>query len=316
MWKTVLFLLITIVVIPFVAFGFHDPMTITQGSVLLRLALIYFVAAALCFIVSTITGNYSQVDKLWSIMPVVYTWIVAVEGGFEPRLVIMAVLVSAWGIRLTFNFRRRGGYSIRFWTGEEDYRWAILRARPEFAARWKWILFNLLFISFYQMGLILLMTVPAVRSMGGRSLSMWDLAIAALLLFFIVIETVADQQQWNYHKMKQKWLKQGGDLSENFRRGFVDTGLWGLVRHPNYAAEQAIWIVFYLFSVAATGQWINWSVMGAILLMLLFWGSSNFSESISEGKYPEYAEYQKRVPRFVPIPWQRVPAGEENPDPA
>jgi steroid 5-alpha reductase family enzyme len=52
--------------------------------------------------------------------------------------------------------------------------------------------------------------------------------------------------------------------------------------------------------VAATGQWINWSVMGAILLVLLFWGSSNFSESISSGKYPAYKEYIKRVPRFIP----------------
>jgi iron complex transport system permease protein len=41
---------------------------------------------------------------------------------------------------------------------------------------------------------------------------------------------------------------------------------------------------------------------GAILLVLLFWGSSNFSESISSGKYPGYADYQKRLSRFIPLP--------------
>jgi steroid 5-alpha reductase family enzyme len=81
----------------------------------------------------------------------------------------------------------------------------------------------------------------------------------------------------------------------------VHSGLWGLVRHPNYTAELAIWIVFYFFSVTATGTWLNWSVMGAILLVLLFWGSSSLSESISKGKYPDYAEYQKRVSRFLPF---------------
>jgi len=81
----------------------------------------------------------------------------------------------------------------------------------------------------------------------------------------------------------------------------VDTGLWGIVRHPNYAAEQAIWIVLYFFSVSATGMWLNWSVIGPILLVLLFWGSSNFSESISLGKYPEYAEYKRRIARFIPF---------------
>jgi len=91
------------------------------------------------------------------------------------------------------------------------------------------------------------------------------------------------------------------ELLEKELKGFIDTGLWGVVRHPNYAAEQAIWIVFYFFSVAATGRWINWSVMGAILLVLLFLGSSNFSESISSGKYPEYVEYKRHIPRFIPF---------------
>jgi steroid 5-alpha reductase family enzyme len=297
MWKSVLFLLITILVIPFIAFRFDEPVTVTQRAVLISLVFICVIAAGLSFIVSTLAGNYSQVDKLWSVMPIIYTWVVAAGGDFEPRLVLMAVLASAWGIRLSYNFWRRGGYSIRFWSGEEDYRWAVLRSRPELSARWKWVLFNLMFISFYQMGLILLMTIPAVRSMDGRSLSAWDLVVAALLLFFLVIETVADQQQWNYHKMKRIWLNKGGNIPEKYRKGFVDTGLWGLVRHPNYAAEQAIWITFYLFSVVATGRWINWSVMGAILLILLFRGSSNFSESISAGKYPGYARYKKQVPR-------------------
>ncbi|MFO7616389.1 MAG: hypothetical protein R6V75_03990, partial [Bacteroidales bacterium] len=58
---------------------------------------------------------------------------------------------------------------------------------------------------------------------------------------------------------------------------------------------------FYFFSVVATGRWLNWSVVGALLLVLLFYGSSSFSESISAGKYPGYDEYRRRVPRFIPF---------------
>jgi len=301
MWKTVLALLVTIIVIPILAFTMDEPLTTSQNGILINLLIVYLVATVLCFLVSTISGNYSQVDKLWSLIPLAYVWMVAVESGFEPRLVLMALLVSAWGLRLSYNFSRRGGYSWKFWTGTEDYRWAVLQAKPEFQARWKWVLFNLLFISLYQMGLILLFTLPAVRSMDGLSLSWPDYLLAALIIFLIVIETVADQQQWNYHKEKIKALAAEGKVEEKYKKGFVHTGLWGRMRHPNYAAEQAIWIVFYFFSVAATGSWINWSVMGAILLVLLFWGSSSFSESISAGKYPDYAEYKKRIPRFVPF---------------
>ena len=70
------------------------------------------------------------------------------------------------------------------------------------------------------------------------------------------------------------------------------------MRHPNYMAEQAIWIVFYFFSVTATGYWINWTIKGGLLLVLLFKGSSDFSESISEEKYPEYNKYMLTVGRF------------------
>ena len=141
------------------------------------------------------------------------------------------------------------------------------------------------------MGLILLMTLPAVRSMGGGSLTIAEWVLAIVLIGFIILETLADQQQWNYHKQKRSFRAEGGSISEKYAMGFAHSGLWGVVRHPNYASEQAIWIVFYFFSVAATGQWINWSVMGAILLVLLFWGSSNFSETISMGKYPGYIPY-------------------------
>ena len=301
MWKTVLALLVTIIVIPILAFTMDEPVTGLQNEILLKLLIVYLVAAFLCFVVSTIAGNYSQVDKLWSLIPLAYVWMVAVHSDLEPRLVLMALLVTAWGIRLSYNFSRRGGYSWRFWTGEEDYRWAVVRAKPEFAAKWRWLAFNLFFISFYQMGLILLFTLPAVRSMDGLPLGWADYLLAALLIALIVFETIADQQQWNYHKEKLKAQAAGGELPDKYKKGYVHTGLWGLMRHPNYAAEQAIWIVFYFFGVAATGTWLNWSVMGAILLVLLFWGSSNLSESISKGKYPDYADYQKRVPRFVPF---------------
>jgi len=301
MWKTALALLVTIIVIPILAFTLDEPVTDVQNGILINLLIVYLVAAILCFLVSTISGNYSQVDKLWSLIPLAYVWMVAVESGFEPRLVLMALLVTAWGLRLSYNFSRRGGYSWKFWTGEEDYRWAVVRAKPEFAVKWRWLVFNLLFISLYQMGLILLFTLPAVRSMDGLPLGWTDYLLAALLISLIVVETIADQQQWNYHKEKLKARAAGGELPDIYKKGFVHTGLWGLMRHPNYAAEQAIWIVFYFFSVAATGNWLNWSVMGAILLVLLFWGSSSLSESISKGKYPDYTEYQKRVPRFMPF---------------
>jgi steroid 5-alpha reductase family enzyme len=223
----------------------------------------------------------------------------------EPRVLVMAILISLWGARLTYNFSRRGGYSWRFWTGEEDYRWAVLRAKPEFQAPWKWIAFNLFFISFYQMSLIWMMTTPTIKSVGGGALSVVDYILAAAAMGFLVIETVADQQQWDYQEEKHRRKKTGEVLGPKYEKGFTHHGLWSIMRHPNYFGEQAFWVVIYLFSVSATGTLVNWSIAGCLLLVLLFKGSSDFSEEISSSKYPDYKEYMKQVPRFLPWPGRK-----------
>ncbi len=301
MWKTVILLIITIIVIPYFSFYLDESPTELQKSTLISLAWVYVASAAYCFIVSTITKNYSQVDKFWSVIPMVYAWMACHYGNYEPRLILMAVLVSIWGIRLTLNFTRRGGFTWKFWEGEEDYRWAILRAKPEFQSPIRWMIFNLLFISYYQMGLILLFTIPIVRSMDGTPLGIFDYVIAAVFILLVVMETIADQQQYDYQTEKYRRINNNEPLEGNYKKGFVDTGLWSKSRHPNYFAEQSIWIVFYLFSGIASGNWLNWSIMGCVLLVILFYNSSVFSEEISAGKYPEYKEYQKKVPRFIPF---------------
>ena len=313
MLRTILILLATLIALPFVAFNYDQALAPEHWAVLLGLLKIMLGVALTCFIVSELTGNCSQVDKLWSIVPIVYVWYVATQS-FEyglanaprtdpsGRVMLMAVLVTIWGLRLTFNFARRGGYHWIPWKGEEDYRWSVLRENPLLKSRLSWGLFNLFFISLYQNSLILLFTLPVLVAWQGDAtpLNGLDYLAASLFLGFVLIETIADQQQWNFQKEKYRRKAAGEPLGEVYGTGFCASGLWAKVRHPNYASEQAIWLSFYLFSVAATGRWLNWSLAGAVLLMLLFLGSSDFSEKISLGKYPGYAEYQKRVGRFLP----------------
>ena len=301
MWKTIIFLIFTLLVVPIATFYFDDPLVPLQKNISGLLFKIYLVAALACFAVSTITKNHSQVDKLWSIMPIIYSWVVCYYSGYEPRILLMAILVSIWGVRLSYNFGRRGGYNWKFWTGEEDYRWMILQRKPEFQPAWKWILFNLLFISLYQMGLILLFTLPILKSVGGSVLSFGDIIVGTLFIALVIVETIADQQQWKYQTEKKNLINSRKKLTGTYKKGFIDTGLWSIVRHPNYAAEQAIWVMFYFFSVVATGHWINWSITGSFLLLLLFKKSAVFSEGISSEKYPEYKLYQENIPCFVPF---------------
>ena len=279
----------------------------TQLETLKTLALIAGGSALFCFVVGELTGNNSQMDKLWSLLPIAYVWIAAVNGGMTTRLLVMACLVTLWGARLTFNFGRKGAYRLKFWEGEEDYRWPVLRARKEFQPRWKWAMFDLFFISIYQNALVLMTTFPAIVLMGVDKPFGWpDILAAALMLFFIVYETVADEQQWRFQTTKWRMIGEGkklAELPEPYNKGFNTVGLWGKSRHPNYFAEQGTWCAFYVFSVAGDIGIINWTVIGALLLIVLFQGSSAFAEEISAGKYPAYKDYCKSLPKYFPKIW-------------
>ena len=276
-----------------------------QGLVLTWITILIIVVS-ICFMVSEITGNYSQVDKLWSLLPPAYAW-VTVAAFPSARTVIMALLVTLWGLRLSYNFHRKGGYSIIPWKGEEDYRWKILRDNPALKGRLRFGLFNLLFISLYQNIIILLFTTPILMAalFADAPLSIIDIAAAILMLTFLVTETISDNQQFRFQTLKRKMSGNEEVYSDSLKKGFLAEGLWKYVRHPNFASEQAIWISFYLFSVAASGKWINFTLLGPVLLVILFIGSSIMTENISSSKYPEYTAYQKEVPKFIPRIFRR-----------
>jgi steroid 5-alpha reductase family enzyme len=81
--------------------------------------------APIFLIVSEINKNYSQVDRLWSILPTIYNAHYCLYAHLSDlptsRLDNLIACSVVWSLRLTFNYWRKGGYSI----GSEDYRWFV-----------------------------------------------------------------------------------------------------------------------------------------------------------------------------------------------
>ena len=295
-------------------FIFNPPaLTPLQQETLLILVIICGSAALYCFVVGQISHNNSQMDKLWSILPIAYAWVIAGKGGFDPRLTLFAIIVTLWGIRLTINFGRKGAYSWKFWQGREDYRWAILRETTILKNKYLWATFNFFFISIYQNALVLLICLPALACLGSNApLNGWDYAAAFAALGFLLIELAADEQQMSFHTTKNSLLKEGKTLEElpaPFNKGFNTTGLWKRARHPNYLGEQGVWASLYFFALGAGAVscgFFSWTLIGPLLLVLLFLGSTNLGEKISSSKYPEYSLYVAHVSKYVPL-WKYSP---------
>ncbi|KAI8987830.1 hypothetical protein BDF20DRAFT_852438 [Mycotypha africana] len=247
------------------------------------------------YVVSEITKNYSQVDKSWSILPVVYAWHFTLHhyfnhGYFHPRLLLATILITLWGSRLTYNFARKGGYR---WSGQ-DYRYPYLLEK---LGKTKFALLNLTLIAPFQDFLLLFMVSPLyiIYQFDAFTLTMSDIVVTIVFLGFLLLETVADEQQYVFQTEKHALLnhvESKNQLKGDYKLGFLwHSGIFQYSRHANFFAEQCMWWTIYLFSLVATTQyegksfltvqhWMNWSIVGPFVLTLLFQGSTWLTEVI------------------------------------
>ncbi len=173
---------------------------------------------------------------------------------------------------------------------------------------WIFHIFNLTFISLFQSILLFLIAAPAYTLLLTGTiepeLTTGDLTFTAVELGLVVFEWFADQQQWNYQTAKTAYRASAkvpqGFTQAALDRGFVADGLWAYSRHPNFAAEQSIWIVLYQWSCFSSNALYSWAGVGAGVLVMLFQGSTWLTEWITREKYPDYKEYQREVGMFVP----------------
>jgi steroid 5-alpha reductase family enzyme len=231
---------------------------------------------------SIITGNVSQVDRIWTFMPTLYTaywallplWPTIDNRGwrllvpyvpgestqfardFSPRALLMLGIMVLWTLRLSYNTWRRGLFRLN----DEDYRWVVLRAK---VPTWLFQVINLTFIAVIQNLLLLLIATPAlIAAAHPTPLTTSDGVLAFTALALLAWEFTADNQQFAYHAWKHKatvpydaraqWL--GARLawtSDDAARGFCTRGLWAWSRHPNFFAEQSIWGVLNLIPLVS-----------------------------------------------------------------
>jgi steroid 5-alpha reductase family enzyme len=266
----------------------------------------------------SVTGWWSWVDRLWSIVPAVYVALVAAHAP-SPRLLLMAGLSGVWALRLTLNFARKGGFG-RVAADTEDYRWPVVRgwfARipSPAASRVALELFHTGFVCVYQHILLWLLVTPSalLAARGSAPLGATDAALASLFAVLLGLETWADETQWAFQARKHAMTpseraRAGGD----FARGFVTSGPFRYSRHLNFFAEQCLWLVFAGFPLAAGAvpSFASGALLGPLLLVALFQGSTWITENITIGKYPLYEEYQKTTSRLVPwLPGPRLDDG-------
>lgn len=158
---------------------------------------------------------------------------------------------------------------------------------------------NILFIAPFQNYLLLLIVTPlylsnTLSTTGTRSGTLYpsafDCVIVVSHLAFLLIEVVADEQQYVFQTEKYALLSylKLEELKGDYKHGFLwHSGLFQYSRHANFFAEESMWWVLYLFSVSAVQEaarskdlstFLNWTISGPIVLTALFQGSTWITE--------------------------------------
>ncbi len=114
---------------------------------------------------------------------------------------------------------------------------------------------------------------------------------AAVMLLGVSLETAADIQKNNAKKINP--------------RRFVDTGLYRIVRCPNYLGEMIFWTGVLLSGIGAvTGwQWVVVAIGYIGIIFVMFSGARRLEvrQNKNYGNDPEYQKYVKTVPILLPF---------------
>jgi len=232
--------------------------------------------------VSLIRKDASIVDPFWGLAFVLVAWVsIAASGELSPSALLIAVLVSLWGLRLS-------GYLFwRNWGQPEDYRYQAMRKKH--GNRFPIVS---LFTVFILQGLLALVIALPVQ-VGIATAQGWSLLVLAGILIWLAglfFETVGDLQLTRFK-------------SEPANRGRVmDRGLWRYTRHPNYFGDFLVWWGLFLVSARADSWW--WTIAGPLLMSFLLIRVSGVRllESSLRSRVEGYEAYKRRTSAFFPLP--------------
>ena len=239
------------------------------------------------WVVSVIRRNVTIVDTLWGIGFMLIAWITyGMSDGFFARKLLIALLVTAWGIRLS------GYLAWRNHGKGEDPRYGAWRNNH--GKRFWWVsLFKVFLIQAVFMWVIALAFQFGMMSPLPDSLTWLDGLGLILWITGFAFESIGD---WQLARFKS--------VPENAGK-VMDQGLWTYTRHPNYFGEALVWWGLSVMVLSTPGS--LWTLISPIIItvVLLKMTGVALTEKVILETRPEYRSYIERTSTFFPWPPKR-----------
>jgi steroid 5-alpha reductase family enzyme len=251
-------------------------------TLFLQAALLIWILVTLLWIWSIFIKNVSIVDLFWGFgFVIVNAFYVLMSGELTARKILMLVLVSIWGLRLSIYlaFRNIGK--------GEDFRYQEFR-RTYGAGRYWWFSY---FQTFLLQGvLIMIVSLPFLGiclSKQAGNLNLIDYFGILVWLIGFCFEAGGDFQLSRFK------------LDPNNKGKVLDTGFWKYTRHPNYFGDSAVWWAFAIISIAAGSYWTFIGSVVMTILLIKVSGVALLEKTLNKSK-PQYREYIRKTSSFFP----------------
>lgn len=241
------------------------------------------VAMMICgWFISLVFKNVTVVDSLWGLGFVMIAWITfAMAEGFIGRKLLIAILISLWGLRLAVHL------SWRNWGAGEDPRYGTWREKSG-DRFWLVSLYKVFILQAVFLWIISLAVQFGQLSPTPDRYTWLDILGVLVWSAGFVFESIGD---WQLAKFKADPQNKGR---------VMDRGLWAYSRHPNYFGEFLIWWGVFLITLSTPNSW--WTVLSPIIItaVLLKMTGIPLTEKTTVKKRPGYTDYIKRTSAFIP----------------
>jgi steroid 5-alpha reductase family enzyme len=248
---------------------------LTLGGVILGLMV-------LLWLVSLVLKNSSIVDIFWGTGFVITTWVafLLTPEGFLTRKLLLSVLVTIWGLRLSLHILTRN------WGKPEDFRYQAWR--KEAGASWWWRSFFKVF--FLQGVILLIVATPLLAAQISPQPARLTWLDALAILVWLVGFTFEALGDWQLVRFRANPANKGKVLN---------TGVWRYTRHPNYFGDATQWWAYFLIALAAGGWWTIFSPIIMTGMLMRVSGVTLLEKTLKETK-PGYKEYVETTSEFIP----------------
>lgn len=258
-------------------------------SIYLAAGGIMLAIVTIMWLISLAIRDSSIMDVFWGAGFIIMTWVYfALADGYAPRKLLICVLVTIWGLRLTFYlFKRNVGKG-------EDFRYAAWRA--EAGKSWWWRSFLRVFLLQGFLNWLIGMPLIAIQvaQTPARFTPIDGLAVLVWLVGF-TFEALGDYQLTRF---KTKPENQGKVMQR---------GLWRYTRHPNYFGDAVVWWSYGLLAVGTVSTLGFVSLIGPAIMtffLVKVSGVAMLERTLIEK--PGYAQYQATTNAFLPGPPRKV----------